>query len=118
MLLLHIFISAYKDSARRAKYQIYLKISEPKPIFNLRKQVKGSANRTKKQVYLHFSEVQPNLKPRSELKADLLFRSEDTVARITQSGKDIILLIQALIKRSQVDIYIRMLLLHSLHALR
>ena len=62
------FISAYKDSARRAKYQIYLNISESQPIFNLQKQVKISANRTKKQVYLHFSEVQPNLKPQSGLK--------------------------------------------------
>ena len=68
MRLLRTFISAYKDSARRAKYQIYWNISESQPIFNLQKQVKISANRTKKQVYLHFSEVLPNFNLQKQVK--------------------------------------------------
>ena len=65
---MYTFISACKDSVRWAKYQIYLNISEPRPIFNLHQQVKISANRTKKQVYLHFSKAPPNFKGYANIK--------------------------------------------------
>ena len=48
---------------------------------------------------------------------DWLACAEDTVAGITQTRKDIILVVESLVECRQVDIYVGVLLLHSLHTL-
>ena len=46
------FIFGCKDSARRAKKQIYLYFSEPPPIFKLRSQIKDSATDERSKCFL------------------------------------------------------------------
>ena len=48
-------LSVYKISARRAKYQIYLNISEPQPNFKLRCRLKIVQAERKSKLVLHFS---------------------------------------------------------------
>ena len=43
--------------------------------------------------------------------------AEDSVTSIAQAGEDVILLVEALIERREVDIYVGVLLLDSCHAL-
>ena len=43
--------------------------------------------------------------------------AEDSVTSITQAGENVVLLVEALIERREVDIYVGVLLLDSCHAL-
>ena len=46
-----------------------------------------------------------------------LFRAEDPVAGVAQTGNDVLVLVQTLVNRCDVDIHVRMGLLNGLNAL-
>ena len=47
-----------------------------------------------------------------------LFCAEDAVARVAEAGDDVAVLVEMIVERCDVDVHIRMLLLHHSHALR
>ena len=48
----------------------------------------------------------------------ILFCPENTIPRIPKSGNDILMFIQTIVQRSDIQCNIRMLLFHLLHAFR
>ena len=48
----------------------------------------------------------------------ILFRAENTVSRISESRYNVAVLVQMIVERADVDIHIRMCLLHLFHTFR